>query len=83
MAGKTRVEINGERRFNGTFTSGDGGTVTQATDDGGTRTFAVADVDKARTVFNWGPTPKQGGKQGSKQGGSAQQRQAQKQSEAS
>ena len=83
VAVKTRVEIEGERRFNGTITSVDAGTVTLATDDGATRTFAVADVDKARTVFNWGPTPKQGGKQGSKQGGSAQQRQAQKQSEAS
>ncbi|MFM7064812.1 MAG: ribosome maturation factor RimP [Actinomycetes bacterium] len=83
VAVKTRVEVEGERRFDGTVTSVDAGTVTLATDDGATRTFAVADVDKARTVFEWGPTPKQGGKQGSKQGGSAQQRQAQKQSEAS
>jgi ribosome maturation factor RimP len=83
VAVKTRVDIEGERRFNGTITSVDAGKVTLTMEDGTTCSFAVADVDKARTVFNWGPTPKQGGKQGSKQGGSAQQRQAQKQSEAS
>ncbi len=31
-----------------------------------TREIPLADIAKARTVFSWGPTPKQGGKPGSK-----------------
>ena len=50
---KTRPQVEGERRFTGTLTDA---TDTTFTVDG--RTLAYNEIDKARTVFEWGPTPK-------------------------
>lgn len=83
---KTRREVDGERRFTGTLASVDGTTVVVAVDEGQSRSFDVADVDRARTVFEWGPTPKKGSKQTAGPAGQAprtQPRPDQQQSEAS
>lgn len=58
------------RRLQGVLTAADDVDVTMLLDDGTERTVAIADIDKARTVFEWGPTPKPGTKQpGKKQSG--------------
>ena len=81
---KTRRDVDGERRFTGTLAAVDGTTVTVTLDDGTSRTFDVSDVERARTVFEWGPTPKQGTKHtGRPQQRPDQQRRDQQQSEAS
>lgn len=56
---KTRVEVDGERRFRGTLTAADDEAIVLA-GDGAERRLAYADIDKARTVFTWGPAPKPG-----------------------
>ncbi len=48
------------RRLDGKLTAADDDTITVLLDTGEERTVAVADVDKARTVFEWGPAPKPG-----------------------
>jgi ribosome maturation factor RimP len=50
---KVKSHVEGERRFQGPLTAADEATVTVAG-----RTLAYADIEKARTVFEWGPTPK-------------------------
>ena len=55
ITGKTKPSVEGDRRFSGELTEAD--------DDGivvGGRRLAYGDIDKARTVFEWGPTPKPG-----------------------
>lgn len=50
---KTKSHVEGERRFQGELT--------EATDDEvrvGGRTLRYDDIEKAKTVFEWGPTPK-------------------------
>jgi ribosome maturation factor RimP len=50
---KTKSHVEGDRRFQGELT--------EATDDGVTvagRTLGYDDIEKAKTVFEWGPTPK-------------------------
>jgi ribosome maturation factor RimP len=52
---KTYADVEGDRRFRGVLTSAD--------DDGfmvDERRFAYADVERARTVFEWGPAPRPG-----------------------
>ena len=53
-----------QRRFEGVLVSADETSATiEATDDEGvstTHTFAIAGIDRARTVFVWGPKPKPG-----------------------
>lgn len=74
---KTRVEVDGERRFSGTVASVDGDVVTVALEDGGTRTFSVGQVERARTVFEWGGAPKPGSpKHRSSQGKAPNQQQS-------
>ena len=61
------------RRLQGTLAAADAETATLLLDDGSERPIAISDVDKARTVFEWGPKPKPGKKQsGKKQSGSEQ-----------
>ncbi len=48
------------RRIDGKLVSADDSTATVLTSDGDERTISVADVDKARTIFEWGPKPKPG-----------------------
>ena len=51
------------RRLAGTLTAATDDTVTVALDEpvGDTVTLALADIEKARTTFEWGPAPKPGG----------------------
>jgi ribosome maturation factor RimP len=48
------------RRVQGMLTGADERTATLLLDDGTERVVAIDDVDKARTVFEWGPKPKPG-----------------------
>ncbi len=58
---KTRHEIGGKRRFVGTITDVDDNQFTIRCDDTDT-VIAFDEVSKARTTFEWGPTPKPGSK---------------------
>ena len=65
-----KVKLNpgapGERRADGQLTAADDTTATILSGDGSERTVAYADIDRARTQFEWGPAPKPG--KGSKPG---------------
>lgn len=56
------------RRFEGTLVAADDTTATVRLDDDESteHVVALADIDRARTVFVWGPQPKPGGKGASK-----------------
>ena len=58
---KTRPEADGDRRIQGVLTAVDDAGVDIAVGDE-VRRVAYDDVSKARTVFEWGLTPKKGGK---------------------
>lgn len=63
VAIKARAGVEGDRRLKGVLLSADGDRITVApvgADPGATRVLALDDIDKARTVFEWGPTPKPG-----------------------
>ena len=68
VAVKTRPGVEGDRRVTGTLVAADDATITIRPDDavapGATRTLAIADVERARTVFSWGPAPRPGGPKG-------------------
>ena len=49
-----------QRRIDGRLTAADDTTATIVTDDGEERVIQISGVDKARTVFEWGPAPKPG-----------------------
>ncbi len=49
------------RRVDGHLVAATETTATLLLDDGTETTFDLAGIDKARTVFNWGPAPKPGG----------------------
>ena len=53
----------GQRRLTGILVGADETTCTVLTEDG-ERTVPLDQIDRARTVFEWGPTPKSGGKAG-------------------
>lgn len=57
-----------QRRFEGVLVAADDSTATVRLDDGDLteRVISLADIDRARTVFVWGPQPKPGGKGASK-----------------
>jgi ribosome maturation factor RimP len=48
------------RRIQGVLTTADDRSATLLLDDGTERIVPIADIDKARTVFEWGPKPKPG-----------------------
>ncbi len=50
---KTKPHVDGERRHEGLVEAADDDGVTV-----GGRRFAYVDIDRARTVFVWGPSPK-------------------------
>ncbi len=53
---KTRPQVPGERRRRGTLVAADGDALTLALDDAdGEVRLSYSDIDKARTVFVWGP----------------------------
>jgi ribosome maturation factor RimP len=56
---KTKSHVEGERRFQGSLTEATDDTVTVAD-----RTLRYEDIEKAKTVFEWGPTPKKTGQPG-------------------
>ena len=59
---KTRPQVPGDRRLRGRLVGADDGGLTLEVDgrsDGPVR-LAYSDIDKARTVFLWGPEPKSG-----------------------
>ena len=58
---KTKPHVEGERRLEGTLTAaGDDGIQLVVNDDGTTRSLAYDDIEKANTIFEWGPAPKPG-----------------------
>lgn len=59
-------ELDGDRRVTGTITSADDDGVTIRRPDGSDLVLAYDRVQKAKTVFDWGPQPKPGGKAGNK-----------------
>ena len=77
---KTRraAEVDGERRVEGVVAAVDGDKITLEVTDGTTRVLRVSDIDRARTVFEWGPAPKPGhgptGATGTTRGGGAAKR---------
>jgi ribosome maturation factor RimP len=48
------------RRLQGALTAADDVAAVLLLDDGTERSVPIADIDKARTVFEWGPKPKPG-----------------------
>ena len=63
VALKTRPGVEGDRRIKGTLVAADATTATVALADaapGTTRVLALDDIERARTVFEWGPAPKPG-----------------------
>ena len=69
---KTKPGVEGDRRFKGTITAADEQSATfavQGGDPAAPRTVAIGDIERARTIFEWGPAPKPG--TGSKPGAPA------------
>ena len=56
---KTKPQVEGDRRVDGELLAADDAGCTVAT-EAGPRTVAYDEIDRARTVFEWGPTPKPG-----------------------
>ena len=61
---KTNPGIEGERRFRGVLVTADDEGFTVRDDTGAERTLRYADVERARTVFEWTAAPKPGGAAG-------------------
>ena len=59
---RTNPDVEGERRVRGEIVEADDRTVTVRLEDNDddVRTIAYADVERARTTFSWGATPKTG-----------------------
>jgi ribosome maturation factor RimP len=66
VAIKTRPNTGGDRRISGELLAADDTTVTIAVRDAPPgaepRSVTYDDIERARTVFEWGPAPKPGGK---------------------
>lgn len=64
VAIKTRPGVEGDRRVTGRLVSVADGVITLAPegpDPDARRSLAIADIERARTVFSWGPAPRPGG----------------------
>ena len=58
---KTKPNVEEERRHKGTLIAADDDACTLQVDGSDeTKTFTFDQIDKARTIFEWGPTPKKG-----------------------
>jgi len=59
---KTRPQVPGDRRLRGRLVASDGEGFELEMDDGGAgaRRLSYTDIDRARTVFVWGPEPRRG-----------------------
>jgi len=53
---KTRPGTDGDRRLDGTIVGADDRAVTIRLSDGTDRVLAYDDIERARTVFEWGPS---------------------------
>lgn len=58
VAVRLRDVTNLDRRVNGVLSAADDTSITVTLPDGDTRTVAYDQIDRARTVFTWGPPPK-------------------------
>jgi len=68
---KTRPGLDGERRFKATVVAVDGDAVTllpEGAEPDQARTLDLADLERVRTIFEWGPAPKPGGPKPAKPG---------------
>lgn len=65
-----------QRRIDGKLVDADDTTASILTEAGDERVIAIADVEKARTVFVWGPAPKPGGKNSKQQSNSKKAKQS-------
>lgn len=65
---RTRPEVDGERRADGQLVTADDDGIEVLLDDGSVRRLAYDDIERARTVFEWGPAPKPGKGGGNKPG---------------
>lgn len=63
VAIKTKPGVEGERRIAGTVTAVDDDGITVTLADGSTRPLRYDEIEKARTTFEWGPTPRPGKKE--------------------
>ena len=61
---KTKPHVEGERRLVGVLATADDDGIELGSDDGTTRALAYDDIERANTIFEWGPTPKPGKKSG-------------------
>ena len=57
---KTKPGVAGERRVEGAVVDVGSDAVTLRLDDGSTRELRYDDIERARTVFVWGPAPRPG-----------------------
>lgn len=57
---KTHANVEGERRFSGELTEADDEGIVVADKTGPVRRLAYSEIERARTVFDWGPKPKPG-----------------------
>jgi ribosome maturation factor RimP len=55
---KTKSHVEGDRRFQGSLTEVTDDEVTVSIPGGEPRILRYDDIEKAKTVFEWGPTPK-------------------------
>jgi len=63
---KTKPGVEGDRRIEGRLTEVDGDGVTIQLADGATRELLYDEIERARTVFAWGPSPRPGKKEHSR-----------------
>jgi ribosome maturation factor RimP len=57
---KTKPGVEGERRIEGVVAVADGDGIEVRQPDGTARTLRYGDIERARTVFQWGPAPRPG-----------------------
>jgi ribosome maturation factor RimP len=57
---KTKPHVEGERRLEGKLAAAGDDGIQLTADDGTTRSLAYEDIEKANTIFEWGPAPKPG-----------------------
>ncbi len=70
---RLRDPLADPRRLQGVLIAADERSATLLLDDGTERPVAITDVDKARTVFEWGPKPKPGKQSSGKNAAGAKQ----------
>jgi ribosome maturation factor RimP len=61
---KTKPHVEGERRLEGTLAAAGDDGIQLVVDGDTTRVLAYDDIERANTIFEWGPAPKPGKKPG-------------------